>query len=51
MTKHIPALFIGSPISFIVTGGLVLAGLSGGLALAAGFTLGTLAAKAFLAWI
>ena len=48
MTKHIPALFCGSPISFILSGALCLSGLGGGVALAIGFTVGTLAAGALL---
>ena len=46
--KHIPALFCGAPISFIVAGGLVLSGLGGGIALAIGFALGTVIAGALL---
>jgi hypothetical protein len=46
--KLVPALFCGAPISFIVAGGLVLAGLGGGLALAIGFAIGTSAAGRLL---
>lgn len=51
LTKLIPPLISGSPISFMIAGGLVLAGLNGGPALAIGFTVGTLIARAFLAWV
>lgn len=46
--KHIPALFCGAPISFIVAGGLALTGLGAAAAMAIGFALGTAAAAALL---
>lgn len=48
MTKHIPALFCGAPISFIVAGGLVVCGLGGGVALAIGLAVGTCTANLLL---
>ena len=49
--KLVPALISGSPISLMLAGSLVLAGLDGKPALAIAYPLGTLIAGAFLAWV